>query len=174
MEILISEQLIACAAFAILGIITGVLYDLMRALRYLFVPGNVCGVAGFAADFIFDTFLMLVLTVAVPVVTYCFSYGKLRVFEIIVFAAVLSGYRLTLGRVIGAVTVHGAGAIRQLTISIVRIMLLPLTKSFALVLRVVCFIYSNTFGRIVAQHRRRRREAYFLACCDTLEKDVIF
>ncbi len=174
MEILISEQLNACAAFAVLGALTGLLYDLVRFVRYLAVPFGVGGAASFAADLVLDALLMLLLTAAVPVTAYCFSYGRLRAFGVVSFLAALAAYRATAGKPIHRAALRGACLLRRLIGGAVHVLAMP----FALILRLVRhaarIAFALTFGRALRLRQKRRLEAYYAATLDGLREDVIF
>ncbi len=174
MEILISEQLAACAAFAVLGAFTGLIYDLARFVRYLAVPFGVGGAASFAADLVLDALLMLLLTVAVPVTAYCFSYGRLRAFGVVSFLAALAAYRATAGKPIHGAAVRCACLLRRLIGGAAHVLAMPFALILRLVSRAARIVFAFTVGRALRLRKKRRLEAYYAAALDGLREDVIF
>jgi len=178
MEVLISDQLISCLVFAVIGVLSGFVYDLFRTVRCLFLRDDRSFkfkiILNAIIDFVFDLSYMLCLAVALTVAAYCYSKGKLRLFNIVSFALAYWLYRKTLGKLY-AVTVRPlAEKIRVLSVFLILTALKPLKFIVKLLNSFIQMLYSVSVGRIICVIKASRQEKYFARVLEGLPRDLEF
>lgn len=178
MDIYISDQLMSCLAFTILGILSGLAYDTVRTLRYLMISDTehtkvktvVCSIV----DFLFDILFMLCLSVSVVILTYCYSYGKLRFFDTLSFALSFYIYRFTLGKLYSVSVRPLALKSKQLVIRIIVLCTKPVKFLLFILRSFILWVFTLTIGKLLEKIRSARQEARFKEILEQLECDVVF
>lgn len=178
MEIYISDQLASCLAFSLLGVFAGILYDIVRTLRFILLGdtehGKVRGVAGRAFDLVFDILYMLCLGVSFSLLAYCYSYGKLRVFNLVCFAVAFWLYRLTLGRLYAICAVPAVNAAKKLVSAVLKLVLKPLKLLFKTIKSFIHLVYLHTVGKLILRIRKAKEKSRFNRVLSLLDTDVRF
>lgn len=180
MEVHITDQLTACAVFAALGVTCGIVYDIMRAVRFFLLPCGKAEKSRFAAfigvlvDFIFDILFMFALTGASAIFSFCFSRGKLRSFDVVSFCVAFFIYRKTLGRLVSALLSMLSRVIRRALRTVRAVISAPIILSVKFARRAVVFIFRQSVGRVCRRRQLTRQRKYFDAMLCALENDVAF
>lgn len=180
MEVHITEQLTACAVFAALGVVSGCVYDILRAFRFFFLPGGSCArgrlasVATAAVDFILDIVFMLALAVACAILSFCFSLGKLRAFDAVSLCAAFFIYRRTLGGAVRFLLSTLSRLMRSAVRAMCAALLLPIKMSAVLAGRAGSFLFRQSVGKILRRRQLVRQRRYYNSALESLKGDVAF
>ena len=176
MEIYITDQLMACLAFCCLGVVAGLCYDILRTVRCLLIIGGRRGqgVICFLLDLIFDLVFMLALAIAVVLLAYCYSYGKLRFFCVISFSVSLILYRVTLGRLYRAAVMPILLKLKDLVLRAVFMVVRPVVFIFSMVKAFAFWVFASTLGKLFVMIRIVRIDSKFNDIVERLDSDVIF
>ena len=155
MEIFLEKQLINIAYSLILGLIFGIIYDIIRIMYIL------CGIMSYSGEkrgmvrgripflifFVFDLLYMITVTVLYSLFNYARNNGSFRVF---ILAATVCGfvlYYFTVGRVVMFVS---DAVVRFLRLAFKYTVAIPLGFVLGILSRILRFIYKNTVGRAIS------------------------
>lgn len=157
MEIFIKDQLIACFAFSVLGILLGILYDFFRILCLCIYQDNgqraennkACAcVVQKVFRFIFDIVFGIIASVTFSVVSYAFSYGQFRLASLVSASIGFAAYISIFGRIVMFFSEKLVRAVKCAIRKILHLIFLPSAALFRLVLRLMRYIYAHTFGAL--------------------------
>lgn len=178
MEIYISDQLASCLAFSILGVFAGMLYDIVRTLRLVFLGntsiGKVRAATGRVFDLVFDIIYMLCLGVSFSLLAYCYSYGKLRAFNLVCFAVAFWLYKLTLGRLYAICAVPAVNSVKKLLSAVLKLVLKPLKLILKIIESFIHLVYLHTVGKLILRIRKAKEKSRFNKVLSLLDTDVRF
>ncbi len=181
MDIYIIDQLISCLAFAILGIIAGLVYDTVRTLRYLAISDSASSVppklkrfVASSLDLVLDLVLMICLAVAAAVLAYCYSYGKLRLFDSVCLASSFLLYRVTLGKLYLETVRPLAFACKRLVIHAIKLALKPFEFLIKVSFSFIQLLFKLTVGRLILKIKSSRQEKHFESVLLRLEQEIRF
>lgn len=178
MEIYISDQLASCLAFSILGVFAGMLYDIVRTLRLVFLGntsiGKVRAATGRVFDLVFDIIYMLCLGVSFSLLAYCYSYGKLRAFNLVCFAVAFWLYKLTLGRLYAICAVPAVNSVKMLLSAVLKLVLKPLKLILKIIESFIHLVYLHTVGKLILRIRKAKEKSRFNKVLSLLDTDVRF
>ncbi len=153
MEIYIENQLIIMLYSAILGLIFGAGYDIIRIVHLMLGELRLRGLLVFLLDLAY----MLVLAVCISVFTYVFNYGDLRMFLLLPMGAGFAAYHVTVGRV---VMLCSEAIIRLIRAVIRYALVLPLRLALRLLRRLAVWLLRHTAVPLLRFLGDRRRCAY--------------
>jgi len=153
MEVYIEKQLIIVGYSIILGLIFGVLYDIIRIVHIL------CGIASYSGEkqvllrgkvpfvifFITDLLYMLCVTAILSFFTYWMNSGVPRFFIIFSSAAGFVLYLMTVGRL---VMFFSEALVCFIRVTFNFLVIRPIRFILRMLKNIVCWIYSHTFGKI--------------------------
>lgn len=178
MEIYISDQLASCLAFSILGVFAGIFYDIVRTLRFILFGntsiGKVRAATGRVFDLVFDILYMLCLGVSFSLLAYCYSYGKLRAFNLVCFAVAFWLYRQTLGRLYAICAVPAVNSVKKLLSAVLKLVLKPLKLIFKIIESFIHQMYLYTVGKLILRIRKVKEESRFNRILSLLDTDIRF
>lgn len=178
MDIYISDQLTSCLVFSVFGVICGLIYDILRTFRSLFLDGEAKGALrkalGRVLDFILDILFMLFVGVNFPVLAYCYSYGKPRLFNFICFALFFWLYKCTLGRLYSVTVERVILLFKRVVCFLIKLLLKPVGILIKLIVSFMFWVYSLTFGRLLLHIRNERELSHFNGVLALLDTDVRF
>ena len=178
MEIYISDQLASCLAFSILGVFAGIFYDIVRTLRLVFLGdttnGTVRAATGRVFELVFDIIYMLCIGVSFSLLAYCYSYGKLRVFNLVCFAMAFWLYRLTLGRLYALCVEPAVNAAKKLLSAVLKLVLKPLKLILKIIESFIHLVYLHTVGKLILRIRKAKEKSRFKRVLSLLDTDVRF
>lgn len=178
MEVYISDQLRACAAFAVLGLISCAAYDILRTLRVLIFCENESRSPikwiGRFLDLCFDLLFMTFVSISFTVLAYCYSYGKVRWFGYACFAVCFVLYRITVSRLYRStlLTVFLKG--KKLAIHLVLLCVRPVKLMLRFTLTIIFWVFSKTFGALIRNIISARDRSRLEKILPTLDVDVRF
>lgn len=176
MDIYISDQLGACLAFFVLGSCSGLAYDILRTVRYIMIEGKGKSgkTAAFLVDLILDLVFMLALALSAVVLTFCYSYGKLRFFCTVSFVSAYVFYRVTFGRLYNCTVRLFILKLRSFVLRVISLTVIPIKYLLKLIRSFILWVYVASIGRLIRKFKRARIESHFLKELEGLEADVIF
>lgn len=151
----------------LLGVLMGVLYDVIRFIKLLCGIGGgskgsggkitLTGIASWLVVFAFDVLFWLIFAASSLILTYNVSGG---VFRAMVYFGMLSGgaiYYLTLGKLTLKLGVRAARLIRRIALGALRAVLVPFRAIFSLVAKIYHLTIGKIIGKIVYEKRERQR-----------------
>ncbi len=181
MEIWIREQLISIVASSVLGIISGISYDILKIFYAMLGIGRdiVCEkkrrfdprlIVVFMLDFVF----CLLVTAAYAIITYAFSYGQFRWYMLVSATVGFAAYMATLGRITAFFTERIARLIRRGAKRLVIILFAPLKLTSRLIVKGASALYVSSVGKIIMKLREDKRRRYTEKAFDELHSLVRF
>lgn len=175
MEISISEQLLSCLAHLVLGVFSATLYDVFCVLRLSFLGRVRLAKSGrymaWFADFILDLIFCVVLSLCFSVITFAYSYGKFRTFNLLGFGVGFALYRLTFSRIFMLFANKLINIVKFVLLFALKILLFPLKSVLKLLIKI---LFNFIFSPILIYFKKRRLAKYYKSALERIESDITF
>lgn len=179
MEIYLEKQLINIVYSIILGLIFGILYDIIRIIH---VICNIASYSGknrfikrekvpFLVFFVFDVIYMTVVTAVYSLFTYWANNGIFRLFLFIPTCVGFTLYYFTVGKVVIS---FSEAVTKFLRFVFKKVIVLPALFVMRLAWRIAGFIYKYTVGILIETARKMYMHIRSSHISRSFSKDIRF
>ena len=153
MEISITEQIVACLAFLVLGVGSAVLYTAFRIIYVILfgddgrevhrrIPVRI-------SEFFFDLIYCAVVCVGIAVTSYAFSWGHNRAVNLIFASLGFASFMLTLGRLILMLSAVISRTVRRILLHIFITAARPICASIKGLTAFSVWLFERTAGALI-------------------------